>query len=75
MSGADPHADHGPEGTTQPVLGDLDAGGVKFLTLRMRSPAPVRYINALTSTDFKTITLDRPGRFNRPKCTNPPACG
>ena len=33
----------------------------------MRSPALVRYINALTSTDFKTITLDRPGRFNRPK--------
>jgi hypothetical protein len=53
--------------TTQPVLGELDARGVKFLTLRMRSPALIRQINALTSTDFTTITLDRSGRFNRPK--------
>jgi transposase len=53
--------------TTQPVLGELDARGVKFLTLRMRSPALVKQINTLTGTDFKTITLDRSGRFNRPK--------
>ncbi|MCA1675524.1 MAG: hypothetical protein LC799_26175, partial [Actinobacteria bacterium] len=31
--------------TTQQVLGELDARGVKFATLRMRSPALVRYIN------------------------------
>ena len=68
VSGADPHMlIMDQKVTTQPVLGELDARGVKFLTLRMRSPALVRYINALTSTDFKTITLDRPGRFNRPK--------
>jgi hypothetical protein len=53
--------------TTQPVLGELDARGVKFLTLRMRSPALVRYINSLAPADFKTITLNRSGRFNRPK--------
>ena len=53
--------------TTQPVLGELDARGVKFATLRMRSPALMRQISALTSKDFKTITLDRPGRYNRPK--------
>ena len=53
--------------TTQQVLGELDARGVKFATLRMRSPALVRHINALTSSDYKTITLDRPGRHNRPK--------
>jgi hypothetical protein len=53
--------------TTQPVLGELDARGVKFLTLRMRSPALVKQINALTSTDFTTVTLDRSGKFNRPK--------
>ncbi|HET9254492.1 MAG TPA: transposase, partial [Pseudonocardiaceae bacterium] len=53
--------------TTQPVLGELDARGVKFLTLRMRSPALVKQINTLTSADFKTLTLDRSGRFNRPK--------
>jgi hypothetical protein len=53
--------------TTQPVLGELDARGVKFLTLRMRSPALVRYINSLAPADFKPITLNRSGRFNRPK--------
>ena len=34
--------------TTQQVLGELDARGVEFATLRMRSPALVRYINSLT---------------------------
>ena len=53
--------------TTQAVLGELDARGVKFATLRMRSPALVKQINALTSKDFKTITLDRPGPYNRPR--------
>lgn len=53
--------------TSQPILGELDARGVKFLTLRMRSPALIRQINALTSKDFKTITLNRPGKFNRPR--------
>jgi hypothetical protein len=59
--------------TTQQVLGELDARGVKFATLRMRSPALVRHINALTSSDYKTITLDRPGRHNRPKVAESPA--
>jgi hypothetical protein len=53
--------------TTQPVLGELDQRGVKFLTLRMRSPALLRQINTLASEDFTTITLDRAGRFNRPR--------
>src|SRR5215207_5638294 len=53
--------------TNQQVLGELDARGVKFLTLRMRSPALVAQINALTSQDFKTVTLDRPGKHSRPK--------
>jgi len=53
--------------TTQPVLAELDERGVKFLTLRMRSPALVKQINALAPGDFRTVTLNRPGRFNRPK--------
>jgi hypothetical protein len=53
--------------TTQQVLGELDTRGVKFLTLRMRSPALVRQINSLTPADYHTVTLDRPGKFNRPK--------
>src|SRR6266511_3809757 len=50
-----------------PVLGELDARGVKFLTLRMRSPALTQHINSLRPADFKTITLDRPGPHNKPK--------
>jgi hypothetical protein len=53
--------------TTQHVLGELDARGVKFATLRMRSASLMKRINALSSTDYKTITLDRPGPHNRPK--------
>src|SRR6266511_2866931 len=52
--------------TTQQVLGELDARGVKFLTLRMRSPSLVKQINALSSQDFTTVTLDRPGKHSRP---------
>jgi hypothetical protein len=53
--------------TNQAVLGELDARGVKFLTLRMRSPALVRHISALTPAGFTTITLDRPSPHNKPK--------
>src|SRR6266571_4308481 len=53
--------------TTQEVLGELDERGVKFATLRMRSPSLVRHINGLTGTDYKTVTLDRPGPYNRPR--------
>jgi hypothetical protein len=53
--------------TTQPVLGELDARGVKFATLRMRSPSLIKHINSLTGKDYKTITLDRPGPHNKPK--------
>ena len=31
--------------TTQAILGELDDRGVKFATLRMRSPALMRHIN------------------------------
>jgi transposase len=53
--------------TTHAVLGELDDRGVKFLTLRMRSPALVKQINALSGKDFATVVLDRSGKFNRPK--------
>lgn len=48
------------------VLAELNERGVKFLTLRMRSTALINQINTLTSKDFKTITLNRTGRYNRP---------
>jgi transposase len=53
--------------TTHAVLGELDGRGIKFLTLRMRSPALIKQINALTPGDHKTITLDRPGPHNKPR--------
>jgi len=53
--------------TNQAVLGELDTRGVKFLTLRMRSPALIRHINSLPSKDYKTVALDRPGPHNRPR--------
>jgi transposase len=67
VTGADPHLlVMDQKVTTQKVLGELDARGVKFLTLRMRSPTLLRYINALTPADYTTITLDRPGKHNQP---------
>ena len=67
-SGNDPHMlIMDQKVTTHAVLGELDDRGVKFLTLRMRSPALVRHIDAFTAPDFTTVSLDRPGRFNRPK--------
>src|SRR5260221_12568008 len=45
--------------TTQDVLGELDACGVEFLALRMRSPALTRHISGLQPVGFKTVALDR----------------
>jgi transposase len=46
--------------TTQPILGELDDRGVKFATLRMRSPSLIKRINGLAPSDYKTVTLNRP---------------
>ena len=68
VSGADPRMlVMDQKVTNQQVLGELDARGVKFLTLRMRSPALVKQINGLTPADYTTITLDRPGPYTKPK--------
>ena len=67
--------------TTQQVLGELDARGVRFLTLRMRSPALTRHISGLASKDFKTMALERaatsasppaPGSTRTPPSSSPP---
>ena len=44
--------------TTQAVLGELDARGVKFATLRMRSASLMKHIDSLAPADYKT---DHPG--------------
>jgi len=59
--------------TAQPILGELDQRGVKFATLRMRSPSLMRHIKALGPSDFTTIPLDRPGPHNRPRVHEDPA--
>jgi Transposase DDE domain len=66
--GADPHLlIMDQKVTTHTVLGELNARGVKFLTLRMRSTALMTYINGLTPADYKTITLDRSGKHTKPR--------
>jgi DDE family transposase len=67
-SGADPHLlILDSRVTTQPVLGELDQRGVKFLTLRPRSPALVRQINQIPPTAWTPVTLDRSGKHTKPK--------
>jgi transposase len=68
VSGADPHMlIMDQKVTTQAILGELDDRGVKFATLRMRSPSLIKRINGLAASDYKTVTLNRPGPHNRPK--------
>ena len=53
--------------TTQQVLGELDARGVRFLTLRMRSPALLRHLDALDPKAWRTVALDRDGDYRKPQ--------
>jgi transposase len=53
--------------TTQPMLAELNARGIDFLTLRMRSPALTRRIDALPASAWRTVRLDRDGAYRRPK--------
>ena len=68
VSGADPHLlILDSKVTTQPVLGELNQRGIKFLTLRPRSPRLVTQINQLPPTAFTPITLDRSGKHTKPR--------
>jgi transposase-like protein len=53
--------------TTQAVLGELDARGVRFMTLRMRSPALLRHIQAIGAGAWRTVQLDRDGAYRKPQ--------
>jgi hypothetical protein len=53
--------------TTQDVLGELDARGIRFITLRMRSASLVRHINGIDPSAWKTVTLDRDGGYRKPQ--------
>jgi transposase-like protein len=53
--------------TTQAVLGELDARGVGFMTLRMRSPALIRHLQAIDPGAWRTVQLDRDGAYRKPQ--------
>ena len=53
--------------TTQPVLTQLHARGIHFLTLRMRSPTLIRHIQELPASAWRTVRLDRDGAYRRPQ--------
>jgi hypothetical protein len=53
--------------TTHEVLGELDARGIRFITLRMRSAALVRHINTIDPKAWKTVNLDRDGNYRKPQ--------
>src|SRR6266542_3262472 len=68
VSGHDPHLlILDSKVTTQPVLGELDARGVKFLTLRPRSPSLAKQISAIPAGAFTPVALDRSGKHTTPK--------
>ncbi len=53
--------------TTQAVLGELDERGVRFMTLRMRSPALIAHIDGIDPKAWRTVTLDREGNYRKPQ--------
>ncbi len=59
--------------TTQEMLGLLDARGVRFLTLRMRSPSLTSRIAALPASAWRTVALDRDGEYRKPQVAEDPA--
>ena len=53
--------------TTQAQLAKLNRRGVRFMTLRMRSPSLTRHINSLASPAWRTVTLHRDGNYRKPQ--------
>jgi len=53
--------------TTQAVLAELDQRGVRFMTLRMRSPALLRHIDQIDPKAWTTVRLDRDGNYRKPQ--------
>jgi transposase len=53
--------------TTGAGLADIHAEGIRFLTLRQRSPKLIQRLEALDDDAWTTVTLDRKGRHRRPQ--------
>jgi hypothetical protein len=58
--------------TTQSTLGALDARGVRFLILRMRTAALTAQIAALPASAWWTVALDRDGVDHKPQVAEEP---
>ncbi len=52
--------------TTYPMLGELCARGITFLTLRQRGPKVLEALNALPASAWTTYTVKRSGRYRHP---------
>ena len=60
--------------TTHATLAELDVRGIRFITLRMRSPKLLASLQALPKDAWKAVSLDRPGATHaRPKVAEDPA--
>ena len=53
--------------TTYPVLNELDANGITFLTLRQRGAKVLQRLAALPASAWKTHAVRRAGRYRRPQ--------
>lgn len=53
--------------TTGAGLAEIDAEGIRFLTLRQRSPKVIAQLEALPDDAWTTVTLDRKGRHRKPQ--------
>jgi len=53
--------------TTHDVLAELDRRNIRFITLRMRTVALQRHINAIDPAAWKTVNLDRDGGYRKPQ--------
>ena len=53
--------------TTHDVLAELDARGIRFITLRMRSASLMHHINTINPAAWRTVNLDRDGNYRKPQ--------
>ncbi|MFI5891132.1 hypothetical protein ACIA5D_13565 [Actinoplanes sp. NPDC051513] len=52
--------------TTYTVLDELTGQGITWLTLRMRGKAELARLAALPACDWRTVRIERPGRYRHP---------
>jgi hypothetical protein len=53
--------------TTYKVLSELTARGIRWLTLRERGPKLIAELNALPASEWKTVRVERSGRYRAPE--------